>query len=103
MVNKENMDDLVMNVQKNVSFIATAITMYLHEDELVNVIDEKLNEIMFFINRAYNPELVELKRQSRIYYQKWLLIKTVDPNTAKSVYLEYMKLKCRIDLMEIPF
>jgi len=103
MVNKEYMDDLVANTQENVSFITTAVNFHIHEDELVSVIEGKLNEILFYINRAYNPELVELKRQSRIYYQKWLNLKNTDENTAKAVYLEYMKLKCRIEAMEIPF
>jgi len=102
-VNKEYLDDLVSNAHENISFISTAITMYIHEDELAGVLEEKLKEIMYYINRAYNPELVELKRQARMYYQKWLHLKDTDKNTAEAVYLEYMKLKCKIELMEIPF
>ncbi len=103
MVSKEYMDDLVVNTQENISFISTAINFHIHEVELVSMIEGKLNEILYYINRAYNPELVELKRQSRIYYQKWLNLKNTDKSTAEAVYLEYMKLKCRIAAMEIPF
>lgn len=103
MVNKEYLDELVVNAQENIGFISTAVNMHIHNDELGAIIYEKLNGIMYFINKVYNPELVELKRQSRIYYQKWLQLKNNDENTAKVVYLEYMKLKCRIDFMEVPF
>lgn len=103
MVNKEYLDDLTRYAQENVNFISTAITMHISNDELAGVIEGKLQEILYFINRTYNQELVELKQQSRIYYQKWLSLKGTDKKTAEAVYLEYMKLKCRIELMEIPF
>lgn len=103
MVNKEYLDDLVTNIKENTDFISTAVNYFIHENELVVIIVGKLNEILYYINRVYNPELVELKRQSRIYYQKWLGLKDTDKNTAEVVYLEYMKLKCKIEAMETPF
>jgi len=103
MVNKEHMDDLVTYSQENISFISTAVNFHIHEDELASMIEGKLNEILYYINRAYNPELVELKHQARIYYQKWLSLKNTDKNTAEAVYIEYMKLKCKIQTIEISF
>lgn len=103
MLNKEYLDDLTNYARENIEFISTAVTMHISDDELGAVIEGKLQEILYYINRAYNRELVELKQQSRIYYQKWLSLKKSDKDTANAVYLEYMKLKCRIELMEIPF
>ena len=84
-------------------FTSTAINMHVHNDELATVLEEKFREIQYYLNRAYNPELVELKQQARVYYQKWLRLKGREPETAKAVYIEYLKLKCRIDAIEIPF
>lgn len=103
LVNKEYLDDLHSCIERNIDFTSTAISMYVHNGELAGVLEEKFREIQYYLNRAYNPELVELKRQCRIYYQKWLSLKDRDSKTANAVYLEYMAMKCRIDAMEIPF
>ena len=103
MLNKEYLDDLYKYAEENIGFISTAINVYLHEDELVCSLEEKLRDIMYLINRAYNPELIELKRRSKMYYQKWLKLKDTDKTTANAVYLEYMDLKFKIEAIEIPF
>lgn len=102
-MNKEHLDNLHETIQKNIDFASTAINMYVHTEEIADVLEEKFREILYYLNQAYNPELVELKRQSRIYYQKWLSLKDTDKNTANAVYLEYLTLKCKIDAIEIPF
>lgn len=103
LVNKEHLDNLHECIERNIDFTSAAINMYVHNDELAAVLEEKFREIRYYLNQAYNPELVELKRQSRIYYQKWLSLKDTDKNTANAVYLEYLTLKCKIDSIEIPF
>lgn len=103
MVNKESMDELADCIQKNIDLISTAITMHFPDDEYAAFIDGKLLEIQYYMGKAYNPELLELKRQARSYYQKLLCLKDTDKNTANAVYLEYLTLKCKIDSMEIPF
>ena len=103
LVNKEHLDNLHECIERNIDFTSTAINMYVHNDKLATVLEEKFREILYYLNQAYNPELVELKRQSRTYYQKWLGLKDTDKNTANAVYLEYLALKCKIDDIEIPF
>lgn len=102
-VSKESMDELADCIDKNTDFISTAITMHFHNDEYGAFIEGKLSEIQYYLNKTYNREMLELKRQAKIYYQKWLSLKDFDKNTANAVYIEYMQLKCKIDLMEIPF
>ncbi|MEN3003342.1 hypothetical protein [Dehalobacterium formicoaceticum] len=103
MLNKEDIDELHNCIEKNIDFTVSIINNYVHNDELAAVLEEKFREILYYLDKAYNPELVELKRQSRVYYQKWLGLKDKDKSTANAVYLEYMKLKCKILEMEIPF
>jgi len=103
MINKEYMDDLHRYAGENIEFISTAITMYISIDELAAVLEDKLSEIMYYINKVYNPELMELKKLSRFYYQKWLSLKDTNKDTAQAVYLEYLKLKNQIKQTEIPF
>ena len=97
------MDELAHCIDKNISLISTAITMYFPNEKHGAIIEEKLSEIQYYLNKAYNGELLELKRQVKIHYQKWLSLKDSDKNTANAVYLEYMQLKCKIDLIKIPF
>jgi len=103
LVNKESMDDLARCAEQNIGFLSTAIAGHISDDELSAVMEGKLQEILYYLKQAYNPELVELKRQARIYYQRWLALKNKEKSTANAVYLEYLQLKCKIDQMEIPF
>jgi hypothetical protein len=102
-VSKESLDNLHECIERNIGLASTAITMYVHNDELAAALEEKFGEIQYYMKQAYNPELVELKQQARAYYQKWLSIKGKESVTANAVYIEYLKLKCRIDAIEIPF
>lgn len=103
LVNKEHLDNLHECIEKNIDFASTAINMHMYNNKVTAVLEEKFREILYYLNQAYNPELLELKRQAKIYYQKWLSLKDTDKNTANAVYLEYMVLKCKIDDIEIPF
>lgn len=103
MINKEHLDNLHECIEKNIDFASTAITMHLRNAKVAAVLEEKFREILYYLNQAYNPELVALKRQARLYYQKWLSLKDSDKSTANAVYIEYLALKCKIDEIEIPF
>lgn len=103
MINKEYLDDLIKYTRENADFICMAAAMHICDDELVSAIERKLHGILYFINRAYNPELIELEGQFRVYYQKWLSIKDTNEKAANAIYLEYMALKFKIDGMDIPF
>jgi hypothetical protein len=103
LLNKEDIDELHDCIEKNIDLTMIIINNHVHNDELISVLEEKFREILYYLDKAYNPELVELKRQSRLYYQKWLGLKDKDKSTANVVYLEYMKLKFKILEMEIPF
>jgi hypothetical protein len=103
LVCKEAMDDLEQCVERNIDFLSTVVTFHVSNDELSAKMDEKLQEILYYFRKAYNPRLIELKKQARTYYQKWLTLKKTDASTANAVYLEYLQLKCKITQMEIPF
>lgn len=89
--------------EKNIDFICTAINVHVPNGRVICLLEEKLQEIQYYLSRAYNPELVTLKQQARMHYQKWLTLKDSDKNTANAVYIEYLKLKYRISEIEIPF
>lgn len=103
LLKKESMDALHKCTTENISLISTAIHMHIHNDELIRFFQEKLDPILFYLEMAYNPELIELKRQARLYYQKWFSLKDSEPRTASMVYIEYLQLKCKINAIEIPF
>lgn len=103
LVNKEFLDDLYEYAEKNSDFLLAGIELYVEDTEIKDILKEKVDEIIFYIKRAYNPELVELKQLARIYYQAWLRLKDIDDNTAKEAYFEYLETKRKIDLMQMPF
>jgi hypothetical protein len=70
---------------------------------LIGFIEGKLNDILYLLNRVYDPELLNLKRQARLYYQKWLALKDKEPQTAHAVYVEYLQMKAQINTIECPF
>ena len=103
MVNKDDMEELYRCTGEHVSIISTVICQHIRNDELIGFIDGKLNDILFLLNRVYNPELLNLKQQARLYYQKWLALKDKEPQTANSVYIEYLQMKAQINTIEFPF
>lgn len=103
MINKEYLDDLYQCLEKNLGFLSSGIELYATNSEVKNILKEKLDEIRYYIKRAYDPELGELKQKARSYYQTWLKLKDIDNKTAQAAYFEYLEIKRRIEIIQIPF
>ena len=102
MVNKEDLEDLYQCTVKHTSLISSVVCQNIRNDELVGFIESKLNDILYLLNKVYNPELLNLKQQARLYYQKWLALKDKEPKTANAVYMEYLQMKAQINTIEFP-
>jgi hypothetical protein len=102
-INKEYIEDLHRHTVENIDFISTAVNANVRSKELVSVLEEKLNDIMHYLNKVYNHELMQLKRQSEMYYMKWLTLKDTDKDSATDAFLEYLNLEHKIYDIEIPF
>lgn len=100
---KYDNDELYKCTKENIEFISNLINIYVRKSEVVSVLNRKLNDIMYYLNEVYNLELIELKLEAEVHYQKWLKIKDADINAAKIAYLQYMKVKTKINEIEIPF
>lgn len=102
-LNKKHMDRLYKLSIENIDFTVSHIRSNIRNKELANVITQKLNWIIIYLNDVYNPELIELKHHADLYYQKWLILKNADSNEAHTVFIEYLKLQDQIREIEIPF
>jgi|JFJP01.1.fsa_nt_gi hypothetical protein len=102
MVNKDDLEDLYQCTVKHTSLISTVVCQNIRNDELVGFIEGKLNDILYLLNKVYNPDLLNLKQQARLYYQKWLALKDKEPKTANAVYMEYLQMKAQINTIEFP-
>jgi len=102
-LDREYIDDLYRCTKENIGFISASINVHVRRKEITAVLEQKLSEIMYYLNRVYNLELIELKSQSKKHYLKWLAIKDIDKNLANAVYMEYLRLECKIKDIEIPF
>lgn len=103
MLKKEHVEDLCRCIEKNIDFTSTLINTYVHDDEFAKALEGKFREILYYFNRAYNQELMELKRRTGLYYKKWLMLKDTDKETSNAAYLKYLKLKRKVAVMKIPF
>lgn len=103
MVKKEDLEDLYQCTVKHTSLISSVVCQNIRNDELVGFIESKLNDILYLLNRVYNPELLNLKQQARLRYSKWLALKDKEPHTANVVYLDYLQIKAQINTIEFPF
>lgn len=100
-VSKEYLDDLYQcAVEKNSYQLFAGIELHITDIEARNFLKEKLDEIICRIKRVYNPELVELKQQARLYYRTWLHLKDIDKKTAREVYADYLDTKRKIVLLQ---
>ncbi len=103
MLKKEHVEDLYRCLENNMDAAYSIINAYVPDDKLAAALQEKFRDVLYFLKRAYDPELVALKRQTRLYYKKWLCLKGTDKATSNAVYLKYLKLKRKVAAMEIPF
>ena len=101
-VNQEYLAELAECIERNTDYLSMAFLMHIHDSKLKDVMEGKLYEMKWYLKRLYDPELYALKKQSRMYYQKWLVLKDSDEKTASHVYIEYLKIQCKIKLMDIP-
>jgi hypothetical protein len=57
MLKKEYIEDLYRCLGKNMDSAYSIINTYVHDDELAAALEGKFREILYYLNRAYNPEL----------------------------------------------
>jgi response regulator RpfG family c-di-GMP phosphodiesterase len=103
MINKECLDDLYQCLERNLGFLSSGIELYTPDKKIKNILNEKLDEIRYYIKKVYDPELIELKQKARSYYQTWLKLKDTDNKTAQAAYFEYLEIKRKIEYILIPF
>lgn len=103
LINKEYLDDLYQCLERNLGYLSSGIELYATNYEIKHLLKEKLDEIRYYIKKAYDPELGELKQKARSYYQTWLKLKDVDNKTAQAAYFEYLDTKRKIEFIQIPF
>lgn len=103
MINKEYIEDLYQCLERNIGYISSGIEFYSTNAEIKSLLKDKLDEIIYYFKRVYDPELAELKNQARIYYQTWLVLKDTDNKTAQAAYFEYLEIKRKIKNIQIPF
>ena len=103
MLKQEHVEDLYRCLEKNMDSTYSIINAYVHDDELSATLQEKFRDVLYYFKRAYNPELMALKRRTRLYCKKWLSLKGTDKATSNAVYLKYLKLKRKVAAVEIPF
>ena len=100
---KEDVEDLYKCIEENKDIAYEIIHRYVRDDETAAELESKFREILYQLDRAYNPELMKFKRQARAYYKTWLNLKETDKKMAYTAYLKYLKLKREVAVMEVPF
>lgn len=103
MLKQEYVEDLYKCIEENRDIACEIIHRYVFDDETAAELESKFQEILCQLDRAYNPELMKVKRQARAYYKTWLNLKDIDKKMAYAAYLKYLKLKREVMSLEVPF
>jgi len=100
---KEDVEDLYKCIEENKDIAYEIIHRFVRDDEAAAELESKFREILYQLDRAYNPELMKVKRQAHVYYKVWLNLKDTDKKMAYAAYLKYLKLKREAAVLEVPF
>jgi len=103
MLKQEYVEDLYKCIEENRDIAYEIIHRFVHDDEVAAELESKFQEILYQLDRAYNPELMKFKKQARVYYKVWLNLKDTDKKMAYAAYLKYLKLKREVAVLEVPF
>ena len=103
MLKKEEVEALYRCIEENRDIAYEIIHRYVRDDEAAAELESKFQAILYQLDRAYNPELMKVKRQARAYYKTWLNLKETDKKMAYAAYLKYLRLKREAAVQEVPF
>jgi hypothetical protein len=103
MLKQKYVEQLYKCIEENRDIACEIIHRFVHDDEAAAALESRYQEILYQLDRAYNPELIKFKRQARMYYKAWLNLKDTDKKMAHAAYLKYLKLKREVAVMEVPF
>ena len=104
-VNRDHLDELVTSIDDNINFISDIVNLFIHDEEVISFVEEKIGKLYYLSSRLYDRELISLKQRAAIYYKNWLSLKDTDKDAAGAFYKKYENLKHEIDsiMFDPPF
>lgn len=57
-LDKEGLDDLYRCVKGNIKYISAVINVHVRRKEIAVTLEQRLDEIMYYLNRVYNLDLI---------------------------------------------
>lgn len=102
-IEKEKLDAMYSSICEKTEKLSNLIDRYIPNDELKNYMNGLLHDIYFYVNEAYNQELVELKLQLGRLQR---ILQSGNDNgvdVKDNLYCEYVRIKQKISEIENPF
>lgn len=95
-VDKTDIRELYDAVSKNMNFFSSYVNYYVSEEPIKEVLKSKVSEIEYWMNRVYNPYVIEQKEKAKHLYKLWLTIKEQNPQLGLEIYSKYLETKAQV-------
>jgi len=95
-VDRTDIRELYDAINKNMSFFSSYINLYVTEESIKESLKNKVSQIEYWMNRVYNPYIMEQKEKANHLYKLWLTLKDQNPQLGVEIYSKYLETKVKI-------
>lgn len=95
-LDRTDIRELYDALTKNMSFFSSYINLYVSEESIKEVLKNKVSEIEYWMNKVYNPHVIEQKEKAKHLYKLWLTLKVQNPQLGVEIYSKYLETKAQI-------
>lgn len=101
-VDKENIKVLYAYVMDELHDIINAVKEINADNQcqVLGIVEDRVNNTKYLMNRVYNPMIQHLKDSGKIAYSMYEKFKTIDAAVAAAHYKEYLEKKQLIEAYE---
>ncbi|EKD94325.1 MAG: hypothetical protein ACD_26C00116G0001 [uncultured bacterium] len=99
-VDRTDIRELYDAVSKNTNFFSTYINLYVSDESIKEMLKNKVSEIEYWMNRVYNPHVIEQKEKANHLYKLWLTLKDQNPQLGFEIYSKYLETKAQIKRLQ---
>jgi len=99
-VDRTDILELYDAVIKNMSFFSSYINHYVTDESIKDMLKNKVSEIEYWMNRVYNPHVIEQKEKANHLYKLWSTLKVQNPQLGCEIYSKYLETKAQIKRLQ---
>ena len=99
-VDRTDIRELYDTFNKNMNFFSSYINYYVSDESIKEILKSKVLEIEYWMNRVYNPHVIEQKEKANHLYKLWSTLKVQNPQLGCEIYSKYLETKAQIKKLQ---